>query len=115
MKQITYEEAMKSFTKLSLDGQKNTDVLLWFMEQHKPPSWDEIVNSWSDIGFRSYDTSDEVACLFIDYAGNEVAFEYMKNGRFNVTTGRGYALYPEMLYAINLTIRYLEAQEETNE
>ena len=127
MKQVTYEEVRKSLDIVygEDDEYYNTedeedratmfdravDAIDNFIQQHKPPTWDEIVNSWSDIGFRSYDTSDEVACLFIDYVGNEVAFEYMKNGRFNVTTGRGYALYPEMLYAINLTIKYLEAQK----
>ncbi|WZU00330.1 hypothetical protein MGH68_12080 [Erysipelothrix sp. D19-032] len=48
---VTYEEAMESFTKLSLDGRKNADILLSFIEQHKPPTQDEITDIWKKLGY----------------------------------------------------------------
>ena len=129
MSKVTYEEALHSLEMTrqhAVYGQamekeynssfiRNINKVEQFIEQHKPPTFDEVVKAWGDIGYTCYDSSDHIALLFIDYGNNEIAFEYMKHGRFNVTTGTLNMLYPEMLNAINLAIRYLQAKEKEND
>ncbi|WP_159641644.1 hypothetical protein [Erysipelothrix anatis] len=113
---VTYEEAMKSFTKLSLDGQKNADVLLWFIEQHKPPTFDDVVKAWEDV----YDNQPGLEFDTNQSLRLEVHFRvgptHRLTKRLAVVDLR--SDYIEQVntsikyhQAINLTIRYLEAQK----
>ena len=110
MKQVTYEEAMKSFTKLSLDSQKNADVLLWFIEQHKPPAQDEIAHIWEKLGYE----------VFLRSSNHSIA-EVSKQNRRIRFSDKGKHIYfdhhhvtEREIRAVELTIRYLEVQKHHN-
>ncbi|QIK85844.1 hypothetical protein G7061_04135 [Erysipelothrix sp. HDW6B] len=114
MKQVTFEEAMESFTKLSLDGRKNADILLSFIEQHKPPTWEEIVLVWEKLGYDNVNLWEHFKMLFLVGYGKNPLFVSLKDG-IESNDDVYVDITVDMLNAINLTIRYLEAQENVDE
>ena len=96
---VTYEEANKSFEKFyqkTIEGgiiSKKTgrkSKLEVFLEQHKPPTWEEVVDAWEN-------TSDDKLKFTKNDEGIRIGYPNVFSANVNVT-----------LHAINLTIRYLE-------
>ena len=116
MKQITYEEAMKSFKlvdrSIGEHGWFNSEEIKPienFIEQHKPPIFEEVVKAWEEaIGDKlDFITNDEGIRVILPnktyYLINKEQV-YSNRAVFSMNVNA-------TLYAINLTIRYLQAKE----
>lgn len=118
MKIVTYEEANKSFEKFyqkTIEGgiiSKKTgrkSKLEVFLEQHKPPTWDEVVDAWEYCDYsEGYKVYQEGNVLRV-YSGNELYFE----ADIRSLEWLWYGVWIDQLthYAINITIRYLENKQ----
>lgn len=115
---VTYEEANKSFEKFY---QKNVEggiisrktgrksKLELFLEQHKPPTWEEVVNAWEMCGYKLHKNTDNN--LMFRLGGSRLhSFDIYANGKVKISDTIRYIRSDE-LNAINLTIRYLESQK----
>lgn len=109
---VTYEEAMKSFTKLSLDGQKNADVLLWFIEQHKTPTFAELLGKWySTEGLWVRECSEYIE-IYSEWSKTSYYKVYYGTNNNRVWLNPRYSAFTyQHMKLLDLTIRYLEAQK----
>ncbi|WP_159649117.1 hypothetical protein [Erysipelothrix aquatica] len=110
MKQVTYEEATLSFLEIrnGNDDIELVKTVLDYMHQHKPPTWEEVVKAWEEVDkdLNVYIHNNELCVTDIDEEETSVFW-------YDIITG-GYEFEcssMEMINAINLTIRYLEAQK----
>lgn len=110
MKQVTYEEAMKSFLQIR-NGNDDFDlveIVLDFMYQYKPPTFDEVVEAWEKVNkdLNVYIHNNEFCVTDIDEEETSVFWYDIKTGGYEFE-----CVSMEMIYAIYLTIRYLQAKE----
>ncbi len=132
MKQVSYEEAIKSLEITrqhavygeALDQEHNSSFIRninkveKFLEQHKPPTFDEVVSYWKSIGYGvsvNYDNRTQITSVMQQGSGKlkHISFDWLTD--FIDWGQYVHSFSKEEWCAINLTLRYLEAQEETNE
>lgn len=131
MKQVSYEKLKESLaTILSEEDEpydpevdespflKYTnaiDVIDNFIEQYKPPTFDEVVRYWRSIGYEvsvNYDNSTRITSVMQKGSGDlkHISFNWINGflewGQFV------YSFSKEEWHAINLTFRYLETVED---
>lgn len=122
---VTYEEVRTSFSKIVdkksilqevyVDGDPFPVVsdemidILNFIEQHKPPTREEVVNAWDMCGYKLDKKTDNN--LMFRLGGSRLySFDIYTNGKVKIRDTINYIRSDE-LNAINLTIRYMESQQ----
>lgn len=119
---VTYEEAQSILMELhntaSLNGPEGAfqriikdsfSVINNFIEQHKPPTWEEVINAWEMCGYKLHKNTDNN--LMFRLGGSRLhSFDIYANGKVKISDTIRYIRSDE-LDAINLTIRYLENQQ----
>ncbi|WP_159641833.1 hypothetical protein [Erysipelothrix anatis] len=134
MKQVTYEKVNKSIERLinivqivdehdleelgfeysNEEFQNDLANTRDFIEQHKPPTWGEIVLIWDKLGYDNVNISEHYKMIFLEGYGKNLLFISLKDG-IESNDDVYVDITVDMLNAINLTIRYLEAQENVDE
>lgn len=120
MSKITYEEAKIAMRNMcNLDGYMsqmlfhdgNMGIIFEYIEQQQPPTWDEVVKAWEELGYELHEHCiyfvGQINCrfenkgtlIYLGPEGVEVVLEE-KNGK----------LPNAELKALALTIRYQEAK-----
>lgn len=111
MKQVSYEVATLSFLEIrnGNDDIELVKTVLDYMYQHKPPTWDEVIKVWQDTINDKVEIQRNDEGIRINYPNGiyylinlEQVYSNRKVFSMNVNA---------TLDAINLTIRYLEAQK----
>ena len=130
MKQVTYEEALEiirnNITQAYIyacykkSTKQNTGILeeqthrmVEILEGYiKPPTWEEVVKAWEAVDkcLNVYIHNNEFCVTDIDEEATSVFWYDIKTGGYEFE-----CVSMEMIYAINLTIRYLEVQEVNND
>lgn len=85
-----------------------------FIEQYKPPTWEEVVNAWKDIDYevsRDYEEEKEITSVMQIGSGELKHFSFIFKYSAVAFGQNVYNLTTEELSAINLTIRYSESQK----
>ncbi|CAM3646957.1 hypothetical protein [Erysipelothrix anatis] len=85
------------------------------VEMHRTPTWDEVVKAWEcvDDGYEEHKVEEYKNLIGVSNGDNYI-FEISGDDftyYYDPYTGR---TTPKVHHAINLTIRYLEAQEIIN-
>lgn len=105
MTKVSYEEAKKAFREIcsGYEEPNSKEIVGNFINQHRPPSFDEVVKAWEDLGYRITANKSSAHVM----KGYEDVYTIDKSGLFSETKRISY----EKLNAINLTIRYLEREK----
>ena len=118
MSKVTYEEAKKALNEMyvvlndSNRWNKHKDLLNEVLNQHKQTTFDEVVKAWEKVNkdLNVYIHNNEFCVTDIDEEETSVFWYDIKTGGYEFE-----CVSMEMIYAINLTIRYLQAKGKENE
>lgn len=126
MKQVSYEEVKATWKelsdsdiyifnhfngvteKLNIEETEGYEIIKGFIEQHKPPTWEKVVNAWENTSDDKLKFTKNDEGIRIEYPNG---IYYLINCEQVYSNRKVFSANVNItLYAINSTIRYLENQ-----